>query len=48
MFIIWKGVYVREETLIDIEVSDICGKKVKVIAGIEDTAVFKKILKHLK
>ena len=33
---------------IDIEVCDICGKKVKVIACIEDSAVIKKILTHLK
>ena len=32
---------------IDIEVCDICGKKVKVIACIEDPAVIKKILAHL-
>jgi hypothetical protein len=30
--------------LIDIEVCDICGKKVKVIACIEDMTVIKKIL----
>jgi hypothetical protein len=29
-------------------VCDICGKKVKVIACIEDPAVIKKILTHLK
>jgi len=33
---------------IDIEVCDICGKKVKVIGCIEDPAVIKKILAHLK
>ena len=33
---------------IDIEVCDICGKKVKVIACIEDPVVIKKILAHLK
>ena len=33
---------------IDIEVCDICGKKVKVIACIEDLAVIKQILEHLK
>ena len=33
---------------IDIEVCDICGKKVKVIACIEDPAVIKQILEHLK
>jgi len=33
---------------IDIEVCDICGKKVKVTACIEDSAVIKKILTHLK
>ena len=32
---------------IDIEVCDICGKKVKIIACIEDPAVIKQILKHL-
>ncbi len=32
----------------DIEVCDISGKKVKVIACIEDPAVIKKILTHLK
>ncbi len=31
-----------------IEVCDICGKKVKVIACIEDPVVIKKILTHLK
>ena len=33
---------------IDIEVCDICGNKVKVIACIEEPAVIKQILKHLK
>jgi len=33
---------------IDIEVCDVCGKKVKVIACIEDPAVIKQILTHLK
>jgi rRNA maturation endonuclease Nob1 len=33
---------------IDIERCDICGKKVKLIAYIEDPAVIKKILAHLK
>ena len=33
---------------IDIEVCDICGKKVKVIACIEDPVIIKKILAHLK
>ena len=33
---------------IDIEVCDICGKKVKVIASIEEFVVIKKILAHLK
>ncbi len=33
---------------IDIEVCDICGKKVKIIAYIEDPAVIKQILAHLK
>ncbi len=33
---------------IDTEVCDICGKKVKVIACIEDPVVIKQILKHLK
>jgi len=33
---------------IDIEVCDICGKKVKLIACIEDPVVIKKILAHLK
>jgi len=33
---------------IDIEVCDICGKKVKVISCIEDPVVIKKILAHLK
>ena len=32
----------------DIEVCDICGKKVKLIACIEDPVVIKKILAHLK
>lgn len=32
---------------IDIEVCDICGKKVKVIACIENPVVIKKILAHL-
>ena len=33
---------------IDIERCDICGKKVKLIACIEDPVVIKKILAHLK
>ena len=33
---------------IDIEVCDICGKKMKVIACIEDPAIIKQILEHLK
>ena len=33
---------------IDIEVCDLCGKKVKVIACIEDPVVTKQILEHLK
>ena len=33
---------------IDIEVCDICSKKVKVIACIEDPVVIKKIRAHLK
>ena len=33
---------------IDIEVCDICGKKVKVIACIEAPAIIKQILEHLK
>ena len=33
---------------IDIEECDICGKKVKVIACIEDSVVIRKILAHLK
>mgnify|MGYP000669109480 CR=1 FL=1 len=32
----------------DIDVCDICGKKVKVIACIEDPVIIKKILAHLK
>ena len=32
----------------DIELCDICAKKVKIIACIEDPVVIKKILTHLK
>lgn len=37
----------KREFNIDIEVCDICGKKVKVIACIEDPVVIKQILTHL-
>jgi len=33
---------------IDIEICNVCGGSMKVIACIEDPAVIKKILKHLR